>query len=136
MRITDDAALQAMLARGEARVIGETPTPTRRPPLTLSPEAPEGTFQNHLYSLARDLGYLYYHPHNSRQSTPGWPDTAIVHPEGSALFLWELKSEDGEPSPAQRRWLEALRKATTIHSGTYWPRDWHTMQELLVRRTP
>src|ERR1043166_1314828 len=106
----------------------------RRQPLSIGPDAPEHVFQDKLHSLALDLGYLYSHPYRSKQSTPGWLDTALCHPDGSTLFLWELKAEDGHISGTQQRWLAALSRVTQVHTAVYRPRDWETMKVLLTRR--
>jgi hypothetical protein len=106
----------------------------RRVPLTLDAEAPEGVLEDRLRVAAHDLGYLYYHTYNSKRSDPGWLDCALVHPEGSPLYLWELKSADGRVSPAQQRWLDALAQASAIHTGVYVPDNLPQMIDLLARR--
>lgn len=98
----------------------------------------EEDFGRALKAVATNLGYLTYHTHNSKRSSPGFPDWAIVHPQGGPLFLWELKRQDREakPSPAQERWLEALDKATLVHSHVYRPSDWELMRTILERWVP
>ena len=108
--------------------------------LALDTEAPEDELRGRIQSLCKATKHLYYHAKKSQKSTAGWPDDAIVHPEGdigggSTLFLWELKRAGEKPSPAQIRWLDALRKVTRIEVACYYPADWPIILEKL-RRTP
>ncbi len=97
---------------------------------------PEGLLLERLRRLCVEhLGLLFYHPFLSKRSTPGWPDVAIVHPDGGPLYLWELKSASGTITPAQRRWLDALERVTRVETGVYRPQDWARMQHLLVERS-
>lgn len=112
----------------------------RRAGLSVTPLArtaqDEGTLQTRLRAVATGAGYLYYHTYSSKRSDPGWPDTAICHPDGGPLFLWELKRQDvsAQPSSFQRRWLEALSKVTHVHASLYRPSDWETILTHLSRR--
>jgi len=100
----------------------------------LPQDATEEALRTHLRPLAQQLGYLHYHTRNSRKSEAGWPDDALVHAQRPGpLFLWELKRVGESPSPAQRRWLEALERVTAVHVGVYTPADWTDMQRLLIR---
>jgi hypothetical protein len=131
MNMTEQEYLDYMARHGLAL----DPTLTLRSPASgMAPESPEGILQGRLQQFATAAGWLFFHPHDSRKSTPGWPDVALCHPEGGPLFLWELKSASGQASPAQRRWLDALSKATRIETGLYRPADWPTLQALLVKR--
>ena len=106
--------------------------------LTMDASAPEEDLEERLRQLCEATGHYRYHTRKSTGSTPGWPDDAIVHPEGdigggSTLFLWELKTATGQVSPAQRRWLEALEKVTRVEVGVYRPCDWEIILEKLRR---
>lgn len=70
------------------------------------PPRPEADFQHVIVELARSLGWLVYHPHDSRNSEGGWPDLALCKPP--RFILAELKSRSGVISPDQERWLAAL----------------------------
>lgn len=59
--------------------------------------------------LARTLGFLEFHPYDSRRSTPGFPDLVLVG-RGRVLYR-ELKTETGRVSPEQKVWLDALQSA-------------------------
>lgn len=123
----DDAWLIGrMLANPDlARANGQRTT-------VLPATAPEKDLQEQVRQLCKQWDILYHHTWKSQHSTPGFPDCAIVH--GEALYLWELKREGKEPSPAQRRWLEAFAKVTRVESGTYWPKDWPHLVALLTRK--
>jgi hypothetical protein len=124
----------AAIAHAQRHGLALDPALTVPPPASgLPPETPEGVLEARLRTFAMQAGYLYYHTYNSKRSNPGYPDCAIVHPDGGPLYLWELKSADGEVSPAQRRWLDALAQVTHIATGVYRPEDWATIQHLLTR---
>src|SRR6266404_9591972 len=113
-----------LAARAGVTLLPSTSTPLR--PRTA--EEPEGTFMERLRKLAvDDLKLLFYHTYSSKRSTPGWPDTAIIHPEGGVLHLWELKGTGGTESGAQKRWRYALERVTSVDAGIYWPKDWPSM---------
>lgn len=123
------------IAHAQRHGLALDPALTVRPPVSaMDPLSPEGVLEARLRTFALQAGYLYYHTHNSKRSDPGYPDCALVHPDGGALYLWELKSAEGQVSPAQRRWLDALARVTHVESGVYRPADWGTLQGLLTRR--
>ena len=66
----------------------------------------EKQFQEHVIALAHRLGWLVYHPFDSRRSVAGFPDLVLVRER--TLFR-ELKSATGVVSPDQKVWLQALR---------------------------
>lgn len=101
----------------------------------MDPASPEGVLEARLRTFAKAAGYLYYHTYNSKRSDPGYVDCTIVHPDGGPLFLWELKSAEGQVSPAQRRWLDALGKVTHVETGVYQPWNWCEITAKLRRPT-
>ncbi|MCQ9367356.1 VRR-NUC domain-containing protein [Brevibacterium sp. 91QC2O2] len=82
----------------------------------------EAQFQSQVVAMARSLGWMSYHTHDSRRSDPGFPDLCLVHP-GRARVMWrELKTETGRLRPAQRDWLGALADAGQ-DAGVWRPSD-------------
>jgi len=79
----------------------------------------EAELQQHVRDLCAALRLSHYHPHYSRRSEPGWPDSVII---GARILFRELKSEQGALSPAQRDVRDRLTRA-----GADWalwrPRD-------------
>ena len=69
----------------------------------------ERELQEHVRQLCADLGLFHYHPHSSRHSTPGWPDSTIIG-RGGILYR-ELKTEHGSLSPEQRHVGELITRA-------------------------
>ena len=59
----------------------------------------EGKFQAAIIELATVCGWLAYHTHDSRRSTPGFPDLVLVR--GGVLLFRELKTDTGKTSKAQ-----------------------------------
>jgi hypothetical protein len=60
-------------------------------------------------------GWLWSHQRRSdlaiTQGTPGIPDLFAVHHELGRFLALELKSDHGEPTRDQTRWLVALSRA-------------------------
>jgi hypothetical protein len=84
---------------------------------------PEATLQAHIVDAAGRLGYLSYHTYNSRRSTKGFPDLALLHRRTGALLLAELKRTTEKPTPEQALWLETLLLGG--HAAFVWrPADW------------
>jgi hypothetical protein len=66
----------------------------------------ETELQNAVLDLAKMLGLLAYHTHDSRRSHRGWPDLALV---GSRGFITrELKSATGKLTAEQDEWGRRL----------------------------
>lgn len=74
----------------------------------------EDALQGAIEELARRLGWLVYHTHDSRRSAAGFPDLVMVR-RGRLIFA-ELKSMRGKVSAAQYIWLEELRAATVYNA--------------------
>lgn len=70
----------------------------------------EAQLQEHLRRRCRDVykRVLYFHAHRSQYSPAGYPDTTLVGPARMAYA--ELKRCGHKPTPAQRTWIEALRR--------------------------
>lgn len=71
----------------------------------------ERQLQDALIAAAHLAGWLVYHPWTSVHSASGWPDLFCVHPERGQAVAFELKSQRGRVSAAQRQWLAALNAA-------------------------
>jgi hypothetical protein len=80
----------------------------------------EAELQVLVTEACQHFGLHHYHAHDSRRSTPGFPDSVIV---GVGILYRELKSETGKLSVAQRSWGSRLAAA-----GADWqvwrPADW------------
>lgn len=88
----------------------------------------EATLQTRVEALARELGYLAYHTHNSRRSQPGFPDLVLVR---RGRIVWrELKTTRGKPSADQKKWLAALA-AANADVGIWRPLD--LLNETILR---
>jgi hypothetical protein len=68
----------------------------------------EAALQARVIGLAKELGWMVYHTHDSRRSQPGWPDLALASLKWGRFLVAELKTERGRPTPDQRRWLVTL----------------------------
>lgn len=83
----------------------------------------ERDLQDKVVRLARSLGWLTYHTHDSRRSEPGFPDLVLLHPARGRLLWRELKTEKGRATPAQKVWLAAL-SAVGMDAGLWRPVHW------------
>jgi hypothetical protein len=106
-------------------------------PPALAAEASERALENKLHTLCTTLGYLRYHTYRSTRSAPGFPDDIILDPANpQVLYALECKRVGAQPSPVQRRWLDALAQVERVHAGVYTPAEWPELQQLLTRRAP
>lgn len=95
------------------------------------PKMTEATFQTLVIVLAELNGWDVYHTHDSRGSQEGYLDLTMVR-DGVLCFV-ELKDEEGQPTPAQERWMEKL--AATGSDVFLWrPSNWKALEEYLTRR--
>ena len=88
---------------------------------------PESQLLAHIREAAAVNGWLLYHVHDSRRSEAGFPDVIAVR-DGAILAL-ELKGHDargrlGKATPAQLRWLSALRDGRVVAAVVVTPREW------------
>ena len=86
-----------------------------------SPFTRERDFQAAVCELAKTLGCLVYHTHDSRRSEPGFPDLVIVGKR--RVMFRELKTQSGRLSPAQEAWLYRLQTAGA-DADVWRPDDW------------
>src|SRR5665213_1045292 len=91
----------------------------------------EAQWQRKVVDLATYCGWLSYHPYDSRRSTAGWPDLAMVRK--GRLVLAELKSEHGRVTPEQRQWLAALSACPGTEVFVWRPSQWADVQRVLLR---
>ena len=96
--------------------------------ITKLPHQTEKDFQAQVVELAQDMGWLVYHPYDSRNSQKGYPDLTMVRKE---RVIWaELKSEYGTVTSVQQKWLNALPRGQVF---VWRPSDWDTIVEALRR---
>lgn len=80
----------------------------------------EAELQTNVMQMAKVLGWLTYHTHDSRRSPRGFPDLVMVR--GERLIFAELKRQNGKYRPGQREWLAALDRVA--ESYTWRPIDY------------
>ena len=68
--------------------------------MKVSARIPEKEFQGQVLDLAKLLGWLCYHTHNSRRSAPGFSDLVLARPP--VVRFVELKTDTGRLRPEQR----------------------------------
>ena len=61
----------------------------------------EAELQEHVRLMCAQLRLYHYHPHDSRRSTAGWPDSVIIGRCG--IIFRELKTQSGQLSGEQRQ---------------------------------
>lgn len=91
----------------------------------------EEEFQALLMGEAKRQGWLAFHPHDSRKSAPGFPDSTLVHRDRRLLIFAELKVGDNEATPEQRDWLDALATVETVEAHLWRPENWQEIERLL-----
>lgn len=106
--------------------------------LTIARNMAERTLQGRVEMLAKELGWLFYHTHDSRRSQAGFPDIVLAHPETGRLVVRELKTMKGTTSTEQDQWLAAFT-AAGIDTGVWRPIDLldeTILTTLMTRSTP
>ena len=95
--------------------------------------AGEADFQAWVIAFARERGWLTYHTHDSRRSTPGFPDLVMLRTttDCTRLVVAELKMPGKKPKAAQRTWLRAFERSGA-EVFTWWPEDTPTIREVLT----
>jgi len=97
----------------------------------------EKMFQQQIIDLAKLLGWMTYHPFDSRRSTSGYPDLTLLRPalaeRPARIIFAELKKQKGKVSKAQQVWLQALMSCTAVETYLWKPGDWDEIVEVLRR---
>lgn len=65
----------------------------------LAADMKEAVLQAQIEQLARTLGWLVYHTHDSRRSQAGFPDLVLVHARQRRVLWRELKTQKGRVRP-------------------------------------
>lgn len=95
----------------------------------------ERDFQAAVLDMARTLGCVAYHTHDSRRSEPGFPDLVIVGHRG--VLFRELKTEKGRLSAAQNDWISRLARAgadVAVWRPSDWPHAIHDQLRAVTHR--
>lgn len=90
----------------------------------------EEAFESQVKDLAKWGGWLYYHTHRSQHSPSGFPDCVLVRPP--RLIFAELKTESGEVSPDQQKWLDILPRCPSTEVYLWRPSDLEEIKEVLL----
>jgi hypothetical protein len=91
--------------------------------LMIAKDMSEATLQTKCEQVARELGWLFYHTHDSRRSQAGFPDCVFLHPTSGRLVVRELKTMKGTASAEQKKWLAAFEVAG-VDVGIWRPIDY------------
>jgi hypothetical protein len=81
------------------------------------PVWPEKPFMESVVNAALRLGYRVYHTHDSRRSSPGFPDLVIVG--FGRLWFIETKTmaPDSKPTEHQQAWIDDLNDVQIYHGA-------------------
>lgn len=94
----------------------------------------EDAWLDKVMRTAAELGWQRrYHTHDSRRSTPGFPDLVLVHPGHHRVIFAELKSEKGKLTAEQAGWIADLRDCG-LEVYVWRPVDLPQVDYVLARR--
>lgn len=86
----------------------------------------EREWRQYVVQVARTHGWSVYYHHDSKRTTPGWPDLALIRVP--VFMLVELKSDHGKLSRAQQECIAMLQACgASVHV-------WRPCDEDHVRR--
>ncbi len=88
----------------------------------------EAEFMAQVIQYARLHGWLEYHTHDSRHSTPGFPDLVFVR--GAVLLFAELKVAGRKLTAEQAKWV-ALLEAAGLPVYLWRETDWPEIEAVL-----
>lgn len=91
----------------------------------------EKELQQSIVDEAKNLGWLVYFTWSSIHSPRGIPDLILTR--GGLLAFWELKSDKGIVSEAQRAWLNALSLVPGVDVRTVRPEDLEDVYKFLLK---
>jgi hypothetical protein len=112
--------------------------------LDVLPKLTERRWQKQVLDLAALFGWGAWHDRATNfprrcpsckvdlrmiRNDPGWPDLFLVRDD--TLIVAELKTDRNYPTPAQRAWLDALRRVRRIVVVVWKPRDVERVTEAL-----
>ena len=89
----------------------------------------ERDWQQRILDLARLRRWIGYHTHDSRRSSPGFPDLVLLRDRRCVVA--ELKSQRGQLTKPQNDWLEAFALVPSIEVHVWRPSDWPAVMEVL-----
>ena len=92
----------------------------------------EKEFMQIVRDLAKTTGWLEFHAHDSRRSTPGFPDLVLAR--GQRTIFAELKSEKGKPTQHQLEWLTELARNPANEVYLWRPADLDLIGKVLSSR--
>jgi hypothetical protein len=96
----------------------------------------EKQFQRRVTDTAKTYGWLFHHCRpaydHGQFRTPieghrGFPDLVLVHPLRGVVIFAELKTDRGETTDQQDRWLGALALCHGVRTRTWRPKHWETV---------
>lgn len=96
---------------------------------------PEKQWMAQVVETLEWLGFLVYHPYDSRRDNPGFLDIWAVGkaggPNEGRLIVIETKTETGQLTSDQLAWLVSLERVKTVEVMAARPRDVDRVMALL-----
>ena len=90
----------------------------------------EKEFMEAVIDLAKQCGWLVFHPYDNRRSEPGFPDLTLVRDK--MLIMAELKTERGKVSQPQQEWGDALSQVLGVEYRLWRPSDLPEIEAMLT----
>jgi hypothetical protein len=94
------------------------------------PKITEKEFMAQIKDLATMMRWTWFHPYDSRRSTPGLPDLLLVRPP--RIIFAELKVKSGFVTPSQKQWLDLLGGCPGVETYLWTPGHWPEIQVALA----
>ena len=105
----------------------------RRPQVVPRPK--EKHFLEDVIAVARLYDWDWHHEHDSRRSTPGWPDLELVRPPRHIRAELKLRERDRELVGDQQRIMGLLSQVPGLETYVWLPTDMPKIVFILSRHT-
>jgi len=110
-------------------------TSVKRRPQVAPPRLRESEFLEDVVRVASLYGWEHHHEHDSRKSSPGWPDLELVRPPRHIRAELKVRERDRQLIGDQKRIMGLLAQVPGLETYVWLPTDLPRIVFILSRHT-